>query len=415
MPTLQTVQRWSTESRRSRLRMWSHPAGIMLAVMVLGGLVVPSAWAQDTELASGWLSKVHIHGFGSWATGQTDGNAYLSGEEDQSYDSRNFALNIRAEPTEKLAINLQAFWGPSGEESELVGTIDFAFAEWTVSDSFQFRGGVVKQPFGIYTEIFDVGTVRPFFSLPQSIYGPGEFVAEGYQGVGFTGTVRLSDRWDLQYDVYGGVIRLASTEAANPLLSFHSEGGLGAGEGLEESEAEEEPVELVGGRLIFGTPVSGLSFGLSSYHGDPKEEGAEHVSTLGVYGAHLQYLQAGWEIRSEWAHRDGGDEDVEVDSYYLELAYWLNAHWQLAARYDYASWSLTEGREDVLLAPSLLDHRDIALGVNYWLSPGFVLKLSAHQVDGNLYAVPGLEGDLDDLGELDPETELIELGLQFSF
>ena len=58
-----------------------------------------------------------------------------------------------------------------------------------------------------------------------------------------------------------------------------------------------------------------------------------------------------------------------------------------------------------------------ALGVNYWFGPNFVLKLSVHSVDGNLFA--HLEGEelLEALaaGGLDKSTDLVIFGAQFSF
>ena len=65
--------------------------------------------------------------------------------------------------------------------------LDYAFAEWFVSDALKIRMGRVKHPFGLYGEIFDVGTLRPFYLLPQSIYGPNGFTAKAYNGVGLTG------------------------------------------------------------------------------------------------------------------------------------------------------------------------------------------------------------------------------------
>ena len=39
-------------------------------------------------------------------------------------------------------------------------------------------------PFGNYTEIYDVGTLRPFYHLPQATYGPTGQIAESYDGIG---------------------------------------------------------------------------------------------------------------------------------------------------------------------------------------------------------------------------------------
>lgn len=61
--------------------------------------------------------------------------------------------------------------------------------------------GKVNQPFGISTEVFDVGTLRPFQVLPQAFYGPVGLTSESYEGVGLTGSFPLLNSWHLSYDV----------------------------------------------------------------------------------------------------------------------------------------------------------------------------------------------------------------------
>jgi hypothetical protein len=56
------------------------------------------------------------------------------------------------------------------------------------------------------------------------------------------------------------------------------------------------------------------------------------------------------------------------------------------------------------------EHRDIALGANYWFSPNFVLKASYHTIEGNLWAIPD-----DPTAAADPDTRMWLVGTQFSF
>lgn len=43
----------------------------------------------------------------------------------------------------------------------------------------------------------------------------------------------------------------------------------------------------------------------------------------------------------------------------------------------------------------------MAVDVNYWVNPHFVLKLSYLQVDGNLFAFPGEEDELLEINSKD--------------
>ena len=383
-------------------------------------LLVPAAcMATLPVIAQDGARRVQLNGFGGWAAGDTDGSTYLAGEEDREYDTITFALAATAAVSDKLTVNAQIFSENEGEEVET--ELEYAFAEWAFSDQLRLRAGLVKHPFGIYTEVFDVGTVRPFFDLPQGIYGPAEFLAQAYQGLGVTGRKELASGWGIQYDVYGGEIGLESTEASNPFLDFEGdEDDDDDDEDEDEDEAvgeglsrEEKLKDVLGGRLKFSTPSGNLNFGVSAYFGSPEEdededegeEPGEEGSTHEAYGVHLEYLTSDWSLRLEYTHRDGGDENVEGKGAYLEAARFFNEKWQIAARYDWAELTTEDGDPDA----ALLEHEDAALSLNYWFSPNLVFKLSYHLVDGNLYAIP------ESRDELGTETRLLQLGVQFSF
>ena len=127
----------------------------------------------------------------------------------------------------------------------------------------------------------------------------------------------------------------------------------------------------------------------------------------------MEWLADAWSLRAEMAHREGGKRDLEADAGYVELAYRIDSHWQVAARYDEADVEVRSAAK--VRAPSLLEHEDLAVGVSYWFSPNFVLRLSYHDVDGNLFAIPGRNPKVVEKRGLSRETDLVKLGVQFSF
>ncbi|MFV2072486.1 MAG: hypothetical protein ACC742_07520 [Thermoanaerobaculales bacterium] len=103
----------------------------------------------------------------------------------------------------------------------------------------------------------------------------------------------------------------------------------------------------------------------------------------------------------------------EIDMAYLEVAYKLSRHWQAAVRYDWVDGKLLG--DGVGAATSLQRHKDIGLALNYWFNQNLVLKLEYHSIDGNLAARPDdLQAVLSE-GGLDETTELLQLGVQFTF
>jgi hypothetical protein len=356
------------------------------------------SFIQSTALAQKMEQTVQLHGFGSWAYGNTDGNAYLSGSHNGRYDDAAFALNVVANVRDRLRVVAQPEL--RDEEGETEVELDYAFAEWTFSDELKLRAGKVKLPFGISTEVFDVGTLRPFKELPQAIYGFLGIVGESYKGIGFTGRLALGHGWELSYDLYGGGQELEKYTAPEAVV---------LGEDVEEPSVFESSRDVVGGRVAFETPVLGLQVGASASTGQRDDE--KRRTGLGVQA---EYQSGHWSIRSEYAH-NAVENEVDADGFYAEAAYRLDSHWQVAGQYGHFTSELSGAPEPA--GPSLLRHEEIAIGLNYWWSPDLVLKLSYHNVDGNRLAGPAPEDLAESVtsGTLKERTNLLLVSAQFSF
>ncbi len=362
--------------------------GLALAV----GLGAPLATADDGE------QRVEIHGLGGWHYANTDGNSFLGGTKEGDYNNASLALNFSTHPHERLAVVGQVEWRVEGE-GEAAVEMDYAFAEWRFSDAAHLRVGKVKQPFGISTEVFDVGTLRPFFALPQAIYGPLGFVAEGYLGVGLTGRFESQAKWALEYDAYLGGQVVEEYEAPEVVLFGVPVGGEGA--------HSETTRDMAGGRLTLVTPFE-LRLGGSAYSGKTHDGGRRSG-----FGAHAEYVAGPWSLRAEWARENSPEHRKRAA--YGEVAHRFGPHWQVALQYGHLRSRLSE--LPVPVEPGLLEHDELAVGLNYWVTSGFVLKTSYHAVDGNRLAGPEPDEIFEALqeGELRPKTKLFLVGAQFTF
>lgn len=366
--------------------------------------------AASTAFAQGVDTKIDIHGFGGWAYGRTDGHKYGVAAEDGEYDNAELALNVAAKPVDKLSIVAQMRL-ESGRNDQQV-ELDYAFAEWAFSDAARVRAGRVKHPFGIYGEVFDVGTVRPFYSLPASLYGANGFTARAYNGAGVTGTLPVG-AWGIQYDVYGGQIEgdFETPGLLSTAKEYFAEPSITFGYRVENS---------FGGRLNVTTPLDGFTFGASSYSGKAYTDlSSVDAAQRDVYAAHAEYALDRFAIRGEMGHLKNGD-DFNVDSGYVETSYRIGEKWQIAARWDQLDVTLPGVNLSRLptIFPQLLDHREAALGLNYWFSPNMVFRGSFHRIDGNRFAFPGTGTEVTSAlatGQLDRKTNMLVLGAQFSF
>lgn len=352
---------------------------------------------------------VQVHGFGGWAYARTDGNNYLIGTEDGSYSNSYFALNVSANPYEKFSTSVQTLWKTTKNGLEM--EFDYAFAEWMFYDWLRLRVGKVKCPFGIYAEVWDVGTIRPFYALPPSMYAPGSFATKSYFGLGFTGMRFLSGGWGIQYDLYGGEFEYPPVLQPNPENP------------TEEIEALPISTDAVGGRIAVSTPLDGLSIGFSTFNGDSMiavagamEEALQMISGRHYSTAfHVEYLMDAVSLRAEYARTDkiSGEDDLLMSAYYIEAAYTFLEHWQAAALFDVQSMEFVN-LELPIEIPG--DHKQGAVGLNYWFNPNFVLKLSYHYVQGNIFAKPDYTFESMLPGyEMEEITQMVNFGSQFSF
>jgi hypothetical protein len=351
--------------------------------------------AQDSNLL--------IHGFGGWSYAKTDhGNLYLGGVPDGNFRRSELSLSLEEKASDRIRIVLQTQF--TNTESGTDASLEYIFVEWRLSDKARIRVGQIQLPFGIYSEISDVGTLRPFLRLPQGVYGPVGLVGKNYKGVGITGNLNGTGKWSYGYDLYAGGMDLEEFDPPEAFLQ---------GEPVTTSlETEEEGTRnVVGGRFTVHTPLEGLELGVSAYNGTPNEAGRPRRS---VGGAHVAFLNDRWSVRSEYVF-EHAPRDMTAHGFYLEPAFRLTEHWQVAGQYDRLNTSLFGVSRPS--EPSFLIHREAAIGLNYWFSTRVVIKASLHQVQGNRFADPVPEdfAQLVAAGRLQHNTTLLMFGVNFSF
>lgn len=393
-------------------------------------LAVATALAASSAGAQGLTPQnVEIHGFGSWNAGATNNeNLYLGGQKRGSSLNTVGGVTLTGRLDERITFTTQVKFEFDGATQP---ALDYVFAQYQFHDAFKVRAGQVKQPFGLYTETIDIGTLRPFLAPPEAIYGPTGNIAEAYRGLGFTGNVDLPAHFSLDYDVYGGGLNRDEYEAtldAYRVMQGRHQWSQVVGEGIGTEITD----QLYGGRVMFNLPVSGLRLGASGYHGNTYEPPSPGRSNVAATIFSFEYAANRVALRSEALREWEGDHDRQ-NGWYYEGAYRLFGGWQVAGLFDRATTHL-KGKKPGCAAPcqdkpelgqSLLDHKELAGGLNYIFSPNFVMKLSYHYVEGNRFAQPS--GDVlvsqlssawaagSTVSPLPQRTNALLFGAQFSF
>ena len=374
--------------------------------------------------------NVEVHGFGTWNSGTTNNeNLYLGGKWKGSSMNSGAGINLTGRIDERVSFTTQVKFDFNGATQP---ALDYVFAEYKFVDALKLRAGQVKQPFGLMTEVMNIGTLYPFLQLPQSQYGPTGTVAEAYRGIGFTGNVQMFRGISLDYDIYGGGLNRSENEFT--LDMYRALQGRKAWSDVSHEIGSEVTDQLYGGRFMFNLPVDGLRIGASGYHSLTGEASAGQgwVTTTG-YAA--EYIAQRTTFRSEVYRQWENDHDRQ-NGWYYEGAYRLFAGWQLAGRFDRTTVHLKSvvpamgknglpGDPFPALGESLLRHKELAAGLNYIFSPNFVMKSSIHYTDGNHFAQPDPTTALTLLSDaamagsttnpLPTKTTSVLLGAQFSF
>ncbi len=369
--------------------------GLVLALLGLGA----GADAQQP-------GDVAIHGFGGWAAGHSSNdNRYgaITGGN-WALDNYYFALNLSAQPQEKLEIHAQPRWRTNADGQSL--GVDYLFVQYSFSNRAAVRVGKVKNPLGLYTEILDVGTLRPFYLLSQARY---DGTAPSYVGVGGVGRVPVG-KWELELDGFAGQqnyepISMELPVGVDPVTSVPI---------LASVRIHSEGREMFGGRANLHTPVPGLMVGMSGsssriYSGLAGQELREEVDErLTLLSGHVEFARDRFTLRAEAFQASGR---TEFSAWYAELSCRPTPQIELAATYEW----LDRTKLGDLPLEQLGEHKAVGLGFNYWPDPRLVFKLDYYHVIGNALARPASAIEATLTGTLQDSTDVVIVGTQFSF
>lgn len=356
---------------------------------------------------------VTIHGFGGWAAGYADNanNFAQIATKDLAVDNYSFALKVDAQPKETLTLLTQVEWEHNQWGEEL--KIDHLVAKWNFVAPLTLNAGKIKNPLGVYTDIFDVGTLRPFYLLPQGLYAD---VPEGYVGVGLNGRHKLG-RWEVEADLIGGQMEFRETREEVPMVDPSTGVPVvnpGTGMPVWASLAvDSQGRDFVGGGFVVRPPIEGLELGSSAYSinlwtsvlGSAWARSGEKRTN--VVAATGELVRERLILRAEGMRVTG---DSRINAFFVEGAYKLTDRWQAALSFDW--------RERMQPPPpvaTLGDHRSVGLALNYWVHPTVVFKLNYYNITGNRLARPESAVDLALAGQLEKKTNVVVVGTQFSF
>lgn len=331
-------------------------------------------------------TQLQIHGFASQGALLTSGNNYLAYTKRGSLEFTEAGINFTKTLDADLSAGLQLFARDLGPDGTYSAKFDWLYLDYRWRDWLGLRAGRVKLPFGLYNDTSDIDAAQPVILLPQSVYPAASRNFQLAQtGLELYGYYSIGSAGALDYHAYLGTLYLSIPPTAN---------------GIQFNNLDVP--YIVGGRVLWETPLEGLRAGVSALNGEV--DGSYTVPAMSAptvipfelhatnWLSSIEYQDRGLFLAAEYGRSIGrsvvGPTTVHTTAEHL---YGL-------VGYRWRSWLQTTAYYS-LLYPDV-EHRsgqvhhqyDAAGSARFDLSPHWIVKLEGHFLRGTA----ALSSDLND-------------------
>lgn len=311
-------------------------------------------------------SPLQIHAYFNQAVAVSSNNTYLGISDEGTTEYRSLAIQLRYDFDFEDAMVLQFSHKELGKypyvEDEDILEVDWVFYQRRIGRSTVLKAGRVQLPFGIYSEIKDVGTLLPFYRIPATNYPEGSYASETVDGVTVNHVFDF-DNWQLQADAfYGGWDYL---EAYTDPVS---------GEVIAE---EAEIDKAYGGRLMMELPIEGVKVGASYYHGHMHGGLWNDGGNVKNYGFLLDATRDRFFVRGEYNLPSYDLSDIRIRNWFFHGGYKIFPDLSVNAQIEESKLNnIQVPFQNIKISPTVT--RDYAVGFNYSVNDNIVLKLEGH-------------------------------------
>jgi hypothetical protein len=394
-------------SRKPPLRAANHALSA-LCLVSCSWLYVTAARAQSDTAE--W--PVDVHAFASQGFILSSKNNYLVQSKRGSAEFTEVGLNVTKTLGDDFRIGAQLFTRKLGAAGNYTPQFDWFYLDYHLWDWLGIRAGRNKIPFGLYNESNDVDAGRVPILLPQSLY-PNDHrdYLLAQSGLELYGNISLASLGQLEYRAYGGTIFLDTSQQSKPGVTI----------------SNFSVPYVVGGRLMWLTPIEGLQAGASlqalKLDGDYafSPDIANLLKTAGIAPAdftgkfHVKIPLKLWVASLEYAVHDLllsaeygrwiGDVESSAPSVFPN-ARTVNERYYVMASYHVTPW-FTPGAYYSGFFLNMADRtgrqqyqHDVAATLRFDVNPNWLFKLEGHLMRGTA----ALEGSPNDDKELSKLT-----------
>jgi len=357
---------------------------------------------------------------------------YGDSENSVSTDFTEAAINVFYSPWEKLSFSFQGLYRNAGDVDNDTVDVDYAFADFTLSEYEQGRYGLrlgrIKNPIGLYNETRDVAFTTPSIVLPQGFYfDRSRSLLLSADGAQFYLQHRLNDD-DLSFKLNYGKPRNDNDELLNALLPYPNSKVPFKPQGdLESSGSDPALIGQVSYERNGGETIYAFSFADLSLKYDPKgnEPFLAGTADFRLYMLSAQYNGEKFSLTGEYKYQENDfkdfgqflpDTDPVSESWYLQAGYRFKYNWQVYVRYDEAYSNKDDRNGTQSSRNGSQSHqafaKDAMLGIRWDINPSIMLRAEYHNINGTSWLT---SADNPDRSKTDRYWDLVALQLSLRF
>jgi hypothetical protein len=377
-------------------RTWGMSLRLTTTLTLAFWLVAVRGAAAEIGPEGGLLS-VDVHAFVGQGFILTTSNDYLAPDTKHgSFQLSDVGINFTKGVTDKLRLGVQFFAQDFGSAGNYTARVDWAYVDYRWQDWLGFRAGRLKIPFGFYNEVNDIDAARVPILLPQSVYPLQTrsflFAQTGTELYGFA---RARPVGAVDYRLYGGTIFLDPAIAIPPGSTV---------------QLQLNVPYVVGGRLLWETPLDGLRFAgsLQALHLDTTAFipntmpiGIRNQSLLWVLSADYSFHDfavtaeySRWHTKQDSALPSSNFTNLSERGYAM-VSYRETTWLQTGAYYSifFPDVHNREGRAN--------RQHDVAVTVRFDINTHWLVKLEGHYMAGTAGLGSPVRVDPQPLSQLD--------------
>jgi hypothetical protein len=373
-----------------------------------------------------------MHGFISQGYMVSDRNNYLANTHKGTFEFNDAAINFSKQFYPNFHIGCQLYSRDIGNVGNNKIEIDWAFADYRLTDSIGFRLGKIKIPHGLYNETRDIDMLRTFIFLPPVYYDISRSTINAMNGIDIYGNYQVENIGGFEYQILNGAKRIETESGWSRYMERR---------GMDIIDFDTGYTGC--GKLTWYPNIEGLRLGVTGIFFDINADAEINMFPLPmpyhIAGPDLQYKLDKFQVMVKYIEYTfqeiilaaeymtfRGDLiiktlapeiqpivfniPIKTDAFYMSMTYRLTDFFEMGGYYAVFWPDSSDKNGKTFLQNYLAWHQETAICLRFDITEYLTFKTEAHLIEGGALMMPQ-----DNPEGVERRTALFLLKLAWSF